>query len=410
MSMIDTSDKSINKSPFFDLKGMDSIPENPFDGLAVQKAVERDRFSTRSCIFTAFVIIAMCFMMPQYGAGVSSCAVSALWALGAAVVYVLFWAVTMRFFETPDMMPVSIVLNLIPAVVMGIFAGDKLPLEGLVLLGAGLTALTLEASDKAPARRGRKDPSGFTGVDFLSGEMVKYTEFVKADAGEIVLPFICALFSSLAGVLVTEVFRHFTDATGKGMRLVFSTIILMLLSVAVSKIRGKDLLFSSEELSDAFNLPRNRYNHLRSFILRRTRFMVSIVLVGAGCLIADYIDVTFGLGLPFMKHILSALLVFAFAFARGRQSKHRIQFATELAVILAVCVTKMHSIVDLVLISLFATGIDVLITSMMYTRNRRLIMSRRSPYVDGMPLELLSVALIFIIAETVLGYWGIFAV
>lgn len=410
MSMIDTSDKSLNKSPFYDLKGMDSIPENPFDGLAAQKARECDRYSTRSCIFTAFIMIAICLMMPQYGGSVSSFAVSSLWVLGAALVYVLFWACTMRFFESPDMMPVSIVLNLIPAVVLSLVFADKLPIEGLVFLGAGLTALTLEASDMASARPKRKDASGFTGIDFLSGEMVKYTEFVKAGSAEIVVPFICGLFSSLAGVLLTEVVRHFTHATGKGIRIVISTLILMLLSVLISKIRDKDLLFSSEELSDAFNLPRNRYRHLRSFILRRTRFLVSIALVGTGCLIVDYIDVTFGLGLPFMKHILSALLVFGFAFARGRQSKHRIQFATELAVILAVCVTRMHSIVDLVLISLFATGVDVLITSMMYTRNRRLIMSRRSPYVDGMPLALLSVALIVVIAETLLGYWGIFAV
>ena len=410
MSMIDTSDKTLNKSPFNDLKGMDSIPENPFGGLAAQKARECDRFSTRSCIFTAFVMIAVCLMMPLYGGSMSSFAVSSLWVLGAVLAYVLFWAATMRFFESPDMMPVSIVLNLIPAVVMSLIFGDRLHLEGLVFLGAGLTALTLEASDRASGRPSRKDASGFTGIDFLSGEMVKYTEFVKAGSGEIVLPFVTGLFASLSGVLLAEVIRHFTNASGKGLRLIVSTLVLMLLSFAVSRLRDKDMLFSSEELSDAFNLPRNTYRHLRSFILRRTRFMVSIVLVGTGCLIADYIDVTFGLGLPFMKHILSALLVFAFAFARGRQSRHRIQFTTELAVILAVCVTRMHSVTDLVLISLFATGFDVLITSMMYTRNRRLIMSRRSPYIDGMPLELMSAAFIFIIAETVLGYWGIYVI
>ena len=407
MSMIDTSDKSLNKSPFFDLKEMDSIPENPFDGLAANKVRECDRFSTRSCIFTAFIIVAICLMMPYNGGGIQAYAVSSLWVLGAAVVYVLFWSFTMRFFESPDMMPVSIVLNLIPAVVLSLVFGDKLSLDGLVFLGAGLTALTLEASDLVSARPVRKDASGFTGIDFLSGEMVKYTEFIKAGSAEIVLPFIAALFSSLSGVLITEVIRHFTHTAGKGLRIIISTLILMLLSVLISRIRGKDMLFSSEELCDAFNLPRNRYRHLRSFILRRTRFLVSIVLVGTGCLIADYIDAAFGLGLPFMKHILSALLVFAFAFARGRQSKHRIQFATELAVILAVCVTRMHSIFDLIAISVFITGVDLLITSMMYTRNRRLIMSRRSPYIDGMPLSLLSAALIYMVMEVVLGYWGI---
>ena len=407
MSMIDTSDKTLNKSPFNDLKDLDNIPENPFEGVGLDQAREVSRFSTRSCIFTAFIMISLSFMLPVYAGSMSSFGISCLWALGAALVYVLFWSCTMRFFESPDMMPVSIVLNLIPAVALSFLPFVSLPLEGLVFLGAGVTALTLEASDSAPRKKVRKDASGFTGIDFLSGEVVKYTEFVKAGAGEVVLPFICALFSSCLGVGITELLRRYTHLQGKGLRVIISALVLVLFSVVISAAGGKDVLFSSEELSDAFTLPRNTYKHLRSFILRRTRFFVSIALVGAGCLIADSVNELLTLGLPFMKHILSALLVFAFAFARGRQSKHRIQFATELAVILAVCVTRVHSIYELVLVTVLATAVDVLITSMMYTRNRRLIMSVRSPYIDGMPLALLSAAMIYMVMEVVLCYWGI---
>ena len=66
MSMIDTSDKTLNKSPFNDLKDLDNIPENPFEGVGLDQAREVSRFSTRSCIFTAFIMISLSFMLPVY--------------------------------------------------------------------------------------------------------------------------------------------------------------------------------------------------------------------------------------------------------------------------------------------------------------------------------------------------------
>lgn len=411
MSMIDTSDKSLEKSPFNDLKNLENIPENPFEGISLEREQPADRLSTRAAIFTAFIMAAVCFMTPACGSGISSILISLLWSVGAAVVYVLFWTCTLRLFENPEMMPVSIVLNLVPAVLLNVFFGDKLLLFGLVFLGAGLTALSLEAADEKDRRAGKKDKSGFTGVDFLSGEMVKYTEFIKADvAGEVLVPLVCACVSSACGVVLSELIRGFSHMQGKGLSLVVSALVLMFISFVVSLIRGNDYLFSSSEMSDACVLPVTTYKHLRSFLLRRSRFFVSIVIIGAGCLICDHIDSAFSLGFPYMKHVLSALLIFAFAFIRGRQSKHRIQFATELSVIYALCVTRVNTIGDLVLISLLATIADILVTAFMYTRNRRLIMSGRSSYVEGMPLELITAAVIFMIVEVLLGYWGMVVV
>ena len=50
---------------------------------------------------------------------------SALIAVGAAAAYVLFWTFTFRLFENPDMMPVSVVLNLLPGVLMSLFLKDR---------------------------------------------------------------------------------------------------------------------------------------------------------------------------------------------------------------------------------------------------------------------------------------------
>lgn len=411
MSMIDTSDKSLEKSPFNDLTGLENIPENPFDGISMEEPKPADRLSTRSAIFTAFVMIAVCLMTPVVVGDIKTILISLLWTVGAAAAYVLFWTFTMRLFESPDMMPVSVVLNLVPAVLLSVFLPDKFALEGLVFLGAGLTALSLEAADEKDRKAGKKDKSGFTAIDFLSGEVVKYTEFIKADIGaEVIVPFICAVVSAAAGVVVSGLVRGLTHMQGKAPGLILSALVLMLLSAVISAVRGNYYLFSSSEMSDPSVLPVTTYKHLRSFLLRRSRFFVSIVMMGAGCLICDVIDVRFELGFPYMKHILSALLVFAFAFIRGRQSKHRIQFATELSVIYALCVTRVNTIGDLVLISLLATIADILVTAFMYTRNRRLIMSGRSSYVEGMPLELITAAVIFMIVEVLLGYWGMVVV
>ena len=408
MNMIDTSDKFIKNSPFNDINRMGEVPANPFEGIEIKSAQASDRLSTRASVFAAFIVIAVSFLMPSYAGDAKAYLLSALIAVGAAAAYVLFWTFTFRLFESPDMMPVSVVLNLLPGVLMSLFLKDRFPLIGLMFIGAGLTALSLEASDIKSNKGPRGGKPGFTGIDFLSGEVVKYTEFTMADTvGEVLVPFAFALVSSCAGVMLSELIRHFTKVSGVGIRLILGTLVLMLLSILVSKIRNRDFLLSSEELSDACLLPSTTYKHLRSFVLRRMRFLFCIAVTGAGCLLTDYFDAKFNLGMPFMKYVLSALFVFAFAFARGRQSKHRIQFATELAVIYAVSTAGVHSVPGLIVMSVFAFAADVLITSMMYTRNRQLIMTRRSRYVDGMPLILMSASLIYMACELFIGYFEV---
>lgn len=405
MNRIESSDKILNNSPFNNLNQDNRIPQNPFDGIHLKSDSNGDKLTTRSAIFTAFMMIAVCLMMPVLTADKSEYLISVVWVVGACMLYVGVWSVVMRLFESPDMMPVSIVLNLIPAALLSIFYGNRLSLAGLVFVGAALTALTLDAADEKDRKVGKKEK--FTGIDFLSGEVVKYTEFVKADVtSEIVVPCVFAIVSAVIGVVVSDLLVY-AHVPVKGVRLIVSSLVLMLMSLIVSKVRGKEYLFTSSQMSDASILPMTTYKHIRSFILRRGRFFISVALIGAGCILSDYINARFDLGLPFMKHILSGLLVFAFAFIRGRQSKHRIQFATELAVIYAVCVTKVFNLGDLVLVSLLATVADVVITAMMYTRNRKLIMSRRSRYVAGMPVELMTVAVIYLMVEVVLAYWDI---
>ena len=162
MNMIDTSDKFIKNSPFNDLNRKGEVPANPFEGIEIKSAQASDRLSTRASVFAAFIVIAVSFLMPSYAGDAKAYLLSALIAVGAAAAYVLFWTFTFRLFENPDMMPVSVVLNLLPGVLMSLFLKDRFPLIGLMFIGAGLTALSLEASDI----KSKKGPRG--GRNFFS--------------------------------------------------------------------------------------------------------------------------------------------------------------------------------------------------------------------------------------------------
>ena len=407
MSMFDSTNKSIKNSPFSDLSNRAETPANPFEGLTLRKEDAAYRLSTRASFLTAFLTIALCLQVPSYSAEPKAFWMSVLLALGIAAAYVVFWSVSFRFFENPDMMPLSVVLNIIPAALGYIFF-PKISLISAVLIAAGLTALTIDTRDdsKSSAKPSRRDSKGFRDVDFLNGELIKYSEFVPADpVHEILIPFACAVVSAMTGILVSHLICTGTGASGKGLVILISSLILVLISFVISKIRGKDFLLSSSKLSDASNLPAVEFRALRSFFLRRTRFFLSIILIGAGCLLCDYINGHFELGFPFMKYILGALLLFAFAFMRGRNSEHCVQFVVELLVIYAVTVIRCHSVLDLVILAFFMTIADILISGMMLTHNRRLIMSGRSKYAEGMPLELMSVALIIMASEVMLSYW-----
>ncbi len=407
MSMINTSDKSIKNSPFNDLASGSSKPENPFDGISLKDAVSADRLSTRSSIFTALVLVAVCFMVPSYAGDSKAFLVSVAWAVAAAVAYVLFWTVTFRLFESPDTMPASVVLNLVPSIVAFIFLKERVPLEGSVLIAAGLSALTLISRDetKKPARKANK---AFRDVDFLNGELIGYSEFIKADVvHEVLLPLLFALISSVAGVVLSAVISSKTGMTGKSLSILIASLVLVLISWLISSLRGKDYLLSSASLSDSSELPSLRYRSLRSFLLRRLRFFLSIVILGSGSLLTDYLNTRFTLGLWFMKYVICALMLFVFAFLRGRHSKHRIQFVAELCIIYALGICRCNSILDIVIVVLLSLLVDILITGLTLTHNRRLIMSGRSRFVEGMPLELMSAALIFMACEVLLGYWGI---
>ena len=404
MSIINTSDKSIKNSPFNNINQGGGVPENPFEGLTLNVR-EADYLSTRSAIFVAFIAAAVCMLVPSFDVNLKTYLMSLLWAVGFTVVYVLFWSVSLRLFESPDTMPLSVALNIVPAVLGSIFLKEHIPLLGASLIASGLSALTVVSAEE---KKRKVDSKGFKDVDFLNGEFIKYSEFVKADVtNEIMLPMLCSVFASVIGVTGAAFLHKKTGAEGRGLSILISALILMGMSFVISKIRGKDYLLSSSMLSDSSELPSIRFKSLRSFLLRRLRFFLSFVIMGAGSLIFDYIDRSFSLGLSFMKYILCALMIFAFAFLRGRHSRHRIQFVAELCIIYAVVLTSCHTVIDLVVLVLFTTLVDILITGLMLTYNRRLIMSRRSPYVEGMPLSLMAVALIFMTCEVLLGYWGI---
>ena len=365
-----------------------------------------DYLSTRSSLFTAYAIVGICLMVPSFAGDRSVFALSMLLSLGVSVVMILLWTFTFRFFENPDMLPVDVVINLIPAVVAGIFLKDKISLEGLVFISGGLTCFAITSSEKV--KKSKLTEKGFNEIDFLNGEFVKASDFIIVEpSSEVFVPLTCALITSYAGIVITTVIEKLTGAHSKGLRILIASILLILISFIVSKIRGRDFIISSKNLSDPTRLPTVSYTALRSFLLRRLRFAISFVLIAAGCLLCDYINLRFELGFPFMKHILAILLVFAFAFIRGRHSHHKVQFTLELGIILAVCVTRCIDIESAIKLTLAGIFADMVINGLLYTHNRRLIMSTRSRYVAGLPLELMSIAVVVMVFEVLLEYGNV---
>ena len=366
--------------------------------------VSEDYLSTRSALFTAYATVALTLMVPSFSGDVRSLAMTSLISAGVCLAMVLFWTLTLRHLESPDMLPAAVVLNLIPSAVACIFLNDYMSIEGLVFLSGGFTCLAITSSDLA--KRKKASEKGFTDIDFLNGEFVKSNDYVKPDAvSEVLLPFLFASVVSVFGIASEALVKYGTGSVGKGLRLFIASLALMALSFVVSKIRGKDLYFSSKNMCDPTRLPTVSFPALRSFLLRRVRFILSFILIAGGCLLSDFINAEFDLGFPYIKNILALLLVFAFAFIRGRHSHHKVQFTLELGIIYAFCTTHCTTIGDTLLFALVGTFMDTLINGFLYTHNRRLIMSRRNKHIEGMPLELMSVSIVFMIFEVLLAYW-----
>lgn len=362
-----------------------------------------DYLSTRSSLFTAYAVVGICLMVPAFAGDMSALVLSMLVSMGVSLAMVLLWTFTFRFFENPDMLPVDVVLNLLPAVIAGIFLSDKISLEGLVFISGGLTCFAITSSEKI--KKSKLTEKGFKEVGFLNGEFVKANDFIIVDpSSEVFVPLTLALLTSYISIVAVAILQKMTGVSSKGLRVFIASVLLMFISFAVSKIRGKDFIISSKNLSDPTRLPTVSYTALRSFLLRRLRFIISFVLIAAGCLACDYINSNFNLGFPYMKHVLSILLVFAFAFIRGRNSHHKVQFTLELGIILAVCVTRCTDIENAIKLTLAGVFADTVINGLLYTHNRRLIMSSRSRYVAGLPLELMSVSIIVMVFEILLEY------
>ena len=366
--------------------------------------------SSRAAVFAAFAAVSLCTGTVRDAGDLKALSVSFLWAVLCSVIIIIFWIISFRFFETPDMMPVSVALNLLPAFAVSIFIKDAPDLTGMMLLCAGLTGLTLVPDDceRAGHSSKAKAPGSFTGIDFLDGEFVQYVEFGRADVfSEIFMPFLCSLIAAACGIYGSFMIGVRTGMHGAGVRMITAALAFMLISYAVSRLIGRDFILSSARMSDPSVLPLHRLKPLRSFLLRRLRFALSMIIAGSVCLLSDLINVRFELGFPYIKYIALILLSFAFAFVHGRRSEHLVQYVTELFLIAGVSSSYIGSVYDLTSVSIAAVLIDLFITSLIFTHNRRLVLSARSRYVAGMPLTLLSVSFIFLIFEVVLEYFNV---
>ncbi|MCQ2516441.1 MAG: hypothetical protein MJ094_06210 [Saccharofermentans sp.] len=406
MSIIDDSNKSLKNRPFDELSAKESLKTSNVRFEAVTEERPANYLSTRASIFAACVMVSVCILVPYNYTGVLELLKSLGLVIGGIIVYCLLWSFTFRFFEKPSLMPLNIMLNVLPVAAIAYIMKSVNAFESFSVLAAGVTCLTL-MSDDVPANNGLTK-KGFSVVELFDGEFISSPEFISASiVNEVLLPLVTGVFSAACGVLFTSFISRYGAMQNAGIRLMVTSIFVMLLSFVISKIRGKDFYVSSMKISDNYDLPSVDFPALRSFVLRRVRFLLSLTIICFGCYISDYLCQISNLNIPYIKYAVSLVLILSFAFIRGRHTKHKAQYAVELCLCYAIGIGRCFSF-KATLISIFAgVLVDLLVTGMFFTYKRSLVHSKRSKYVEGMPLMLLSVSLLLIVCAAVLDYWGV---
>ncbi len=385
MSFIDDSNKSLKNRPFDELSVKDSLKNSNVRYEALFEEKPANYLTTRASIFAACVMACVCLLVPYSYTGAVDLIRSLGHAVAGVLTYILVWTFTFRFFERPSLMPLNIMLNLLPAAALAYFMKSVNAFESFSVLSAGVTCLTLMNSDKC-------NEDEFEAASIVS---------------EVLLPLISGLVSSVLGVLITSIIAKFGATQNAGIRLTATSIFVMFLSFAVSKIRGTDFYMSSAKINDNYDLPSVDFSALQGFVLRRLRFLVSLAVICFACFFTDYILQRLNLNLSFLKYVVALVLIPAFAFVRGRRTENKAQYAVELCLCYALGIVRTYSIKATLISIIAGLLVDVLVTGMFFTYKRSLVHSKRSKYIEGMPLMLLSVALLLIVCAAVLNYWAV---
>lgn len=385
MSFIDDSNKSLKNRPFDELSVKDSLKNSNVRYEALLEEKPATYLTTRASIFAACVMTCICLLVPYASEGAFDFIKSVGLALAGVVSYVLIWTFTFRFFERPTLMPLNIMLNLLPAALIAYVMKSVNAFESFAVLASGVSCMALMNDDSS-----KED-------DFKVASIVS----------EVLLPLFTGIISSVLGVSLTYLLARFGSTTNVGIRLMATSVFVMILSFVVSKVRGTDFYMSSVKINDNYELPSVDFPALQGFVLRRIRFLTSLTLICFACFFSDYICQRFSLNLFFLKYAVTLVLILAFAFVRGRKTQHKAQYAFELCLCYAIGIVRCYSIKATLISIIAGVLVDILVTGMFFTYKRSLVHSKRSKYIEGMPLMLLSVSLLLIVCATVLNYWAV---
>ena len=402
MGNIKDTDKTGAWAPFDEPQSTD---ETGFDVKRVgRKPPVASFMSTRAAVFTALLIISFAFSLDGCSSEITSLATAFITALASSAAFIVLWAVSLRFFEQPSLVPVSLVLNTAIAVAAAMLLPFNISLPGMIILSGAVTCLTVQAGDE----ENKLNKGGFTEVELFRDEFVKASHFEPVDIrSEVLRPFLYAAFVSLLGSITVFVIRNGQEGQSIGLTIFFASIFLMIMSFVLSSIRGTPVSMSSKTLSDPVVLPSVGFRHIRSFVLRRIRFAISLAAMIVAVGLFDYLEAKFDLGLGFMRYVLPVLVMFVFAFFRGRNTKHMMQFVMELCFECLLCLTVATTLKTSVFALCIGVMSDVAVTGLIFTSGRRLIHSDRSAYVSGMPYFLMAASFITRVAEIVLYSFGV---
>ena len=339
----------------------------PFDDIVVAKEInedkpsavvyaERDAFSFRGAVFTITCIVSLCWIFSRCEKLIPSLI---MW-LG----YLIFWAVTCRFFEVKKLAPLNLFLNVL------------LLASPCALFGHLLDSFTFYACFPLTL--------GVTVLGTCPADGRQLFEYYPIDY------YIKNIFISLICAAIPEMFFGLMGNHVLSPRIMVAAIVMTSLAYLEDKMLGSHKLLSGRSLSGSAVLPKTEFDTLNIFVSGRLIYIgVSLAALaasmGASVLASTYTSLD-----PICVRAVAAAIVFAIWIAVTQNSK--MPFESFIAILFF---ARSSSLVMFLVVA----ATDILVKGFMTVTRRKSIFHTRNKFADGIPVMLMVVGIFVMVAE-----------
>lgn len=342
---------------------------NPFDDIAtsnegvVQETVSsivvtgRDGFSFRGGVFTITLIVALCWIFANCSNVLLDC--------GLLFGYLLIWLLVFRFFESRNLVPLNLILNiLMVAAPCAIFTSyiEMNFFYAMIPLVLGVTVL-----GSCPA----------------DGRQIYERYPLSYYVINILVAVLCAG--------IPEFVVRLAKNSNLAPRVMLASLVMILIAYLENKLIGTQTLLSGRSLSGSATLPKTEFETLSNFVSGRLIYgglsLVAYALsLGATLVVNDYTTLN-----PSCVRALVTAIVFAIYVGIKKSSK--MPFEAFIAIML-------FSRSDSLVTFLAVLASDIVIKGYITVTRRKSIFHQRNKFADGIPVMLMTIGIFVLVAES----------